>query len=149
QALQELRVVIGVLREDDLANNEATEERRNGAAAGARPTGAPDGSAERPQPTLADLSRLVDESRGAGVKVDPDNRAPDASAMPASPGRTAYRIVQEGLTNARKHAQGQPVRVAVAGSAGSHLVIDIRNPLAGGLVGGTRVPGGGPGLGVW
>ena len=146
QALEELREVIGVLREDDLANNQATEERRNGAAAGARPTGAPDGSAERPQPTLADLSRLVDESREAGVQVDLDNRVPDASAMPASTGRTAYRIVQEGLTNARKHAQGQPVRVAVAGSAGSQLVIDIRNPLAGGPIVGTPVPGSGTGL---
>jgi signal transduction histidine kinase len=145
QALEELREVIGVLREDGLANNEATGERRNGAAPGARPTGAP-GSTERPQPTLADLSRLVAESREAGVQVDLDNRVPDASAMPASTGRTAYRIVQEGLTNARKHAQGQPVRVAVAGSAGSQLVIDIRNPLAGGPIVGTPVPGSGTGL---
>ena len=146
QALEELREVIGVLREDDLAPTNVIEERRNGAASGGRQTGAPDESTERPQPTLADLSRLVDESREAGVQVDLDNRVPDVSAVPASTGRTAYRIVQEGLTNARKHAQGQPVRVAVGGSAGSRLIIDIRNPMAGSLVGARPVPGSGTGL---
>jgi signal transduction histidine kinase len=146
QALEELREVIGVLRGDDLVTAETTEKRRNGAASGARPAGSLDGSTERPQPTLADLSRLIDESREAGVQVDLDNRVLDASSMPTSTGRTAFRIVQEGLTNARKHAQGQPVRVAIAGAAGSRLDIDILNPLADVLVAATPVPGSGTGL---
>jgi signal transduction histidine kinase len=146
QALEELREVIGVLRGDDLVESEATEQQLNGASEAARPAGSLDGSSERPQPTLADLSRLVDESREAGVQVDLDNRVLDASSVPTSTGRTVYRIVQEGLTNARKHAQGQPVRVAVAGNAGSRLVIDIRNPLPDVLVVGTPVPGSGTGL---
>jgi signal transduction histidine kinase len=146
QALEKLREVIGVLRGDDLVDHEATEERRNGAAASTPPAGSLDASTERPQPTLADVWRLVDESREAGVQVDLDTRVLDASSVPASTGRTAYRIVQEGLTNAHKHAQGQPVRVAVAGSAGSRLVIDIRNPLADGLLVGAPVPGSGTGL---
>jgi len=146
QALEELREVIGVLRGDDLVAAQAPEERQNGAAPGARPAGSLDGSTERPQPTLADVSQLIDESREAGVQVDLDNRVLDASSVPTSTGRTAFRIVQEGLTNARKHAQGQPVRVTIAGTAGSRLDIDIRNPLADVLVAATPVPGSGTGL---
>jgi signal transduction histidine kinase len=44
--------------------------------------------------------------------------------------RTAYRVVQEGLTNARKHAAGQPVRVALRGGPGEGLEIDVRNGLS-------------------
>ncbi|MEK8172910.1 histidine kinase [Streptomyces sp. M19] len=63
----------------------------------------------RPQPTLADLPRLVEESRRAGMRVtlcDQVVRADGGAAdgLPSATGRTAYRIVQEGLTNARKHA---------------------------------------------
>ena len=104
QALQDLREVIGVLRTD-------------------RPEGAP----EPPQPTLDALPALADESRSAGAKVRLDVRIEPAT-VPAGTGRTAYRIVQEGLTNARKHAPGATVRVAVAGAAGDGLSIEIRNP---------------------
>ena len=121
QALQDLREVIGVLRAD-------------------RPDGAP----EPPQPTLDALPALADESRSAGAKVRLDVRIGPAS-VPAGTGRTAYRIVQEGLTNARKHAPGATVRVAVAGSAGDGLSIDIRNPWP--LAGRTAaIPGTGTGL---
>ena len=54
----------------------------------------------------------------------------DAGDLPPALGRTAYRVVQEGLTNARKHAPGQPVRITMAGEPGGRLVIDIRNPTA-------------------
>jgi signal transduction histidine kinase len=93
QALQDLREVIGVLRTD--------------AGGGAAP--------ERPQPTIADLPGLADESRAAGMRVrlDLDVTGPD---VPALTGRTAYRIVQEGLTNARKHAPGAAVTVAITGT---------------------------------
>ena len=104
QALQDLREVIGVLRAD-------------------RPDDAP----EPPQPTLRALPALADESRSAGVKVNLDVRIEPAT-VPDGTGRTAYRIVQEGLTNARKHAPGATVRVEVAGAAGDGLSINIRNP---------------------
>jgi signal transduction histidine kinase len=117
QALEELRDVIGVLR-DPLADDDG-----------------------RPQPVLADLPRLVQESRDAGAAVALDDQA--GALVPAAIGRTAYRVVQEGLTNARKHAPGQPVRITMAGKPGGRLVIDIRNPTA--TVPST-VPGAGTGL---
>ncbi len=105
QALQDLREVIGVLRED--------------APGGAAP--------ERPQPTLGELPALAGESREAGVKVRLDVRL-DETAVPDLTGRTAYRIVQEGLTNARKHAPGTTVTVTLTGAAGTGLSIEVRNP---------------------
>jgi signal transduction histidine kinase len=81
QALQDLRDVLGVLRTDN-------------------------GGELRPQPTLADLTALVEESRDAGLHIAEDYKDVDVDAVPTVIGRTAYRIVQEGLTNVRKHADG-------------------------------------------
>ncbi|MDP9799043.1 signal transduction histidine kinase [Catenuloplanes nepalensis] len=121
QALQDLREVIGVLREP-----------------------AADGGPERPQPTLTDLNTLVEESRAAGARVTLE--LPDgAESPPDAVGRTAYRMVQEGLTNARKHAPGALVTVSVAGAPGSGLTIRVRNP--GPItVGAPVLPGAGTGL---
>jgi signal transduction histidine kinase len=121
QALQDLREVIGVLRED-------------------RAEDLP----ERPQPTLGDLPALAEESRTAGVKVRLEVDI-EAAEVPAGTGRTAYRIVQEGLTNARKHAPGTAVRVAVTGAAGDGLTIEIRNPWPVGTAAAV-IPGTGTGL---
>lgn len=133
EALEELREAIGVLRDPD------------GAAV--------DG--DRPQPTLADLPELVDESRRTGAPVELGCRL-DLDAVPTGIGRHAYRIVQEGLTNARKHAPGARVRVTVDGSPGAALTVELRNPrsavghLGAGLPGagpaGAGVPGAGAGL---
>lgn len=120
QALQDLREVIGVLRDD-----------------------AGDGAPERPQPSLTDLPALIDESRRAGMAVKWDNQVPDVSVVPANIGRSAYRTVQEGLTNARKHAPGAAVRVMVGGSVGSGLTIEVRNPL---VKAAPEIPGAGAGL---
>jgi signal transduction histidine kinase len=121
QALDDLREVIGVLREDD------------------EPGGAP----ERPQPTIADLGALLEESRDAGMRVRGDLAV--AEGVPTSVGRNAYRVVQEGLTNARKHAPGCAVDVAVAGAPGDGLTIEMRNPLpVGALV--AEIPGAGTGI---
>nr|WP_229859849.1 histidine kinase [Streptomyces poonensis] len=120
EALQDLREIIGVLRAGD-----------------------PD-DAGRPQPTLAALGTLVTESREAGTKVVLDHRVTDPAAVPASVGRTAYRIVQEGLTNARKHAPGAEVTVSVAGAPGDGLTVAVRNPAPPGEV--PSVPGSGQGL---
>lgn len=124
QALEELREVIGVLREEE-------DE--------------PEG---RPQPVLSDVPRLVREARDAGQHVDLHDTVAAPAALPASAGRTAYRLVQEGLTNARKHAPGQPVRVRVEGEPGQELTIELSNPLPPALPGRAvpLVPGSGTGL---
>ncbi len=106
QALEELRGVLGVLRA------------QHPIAAGARP--------ELPQPTLADLDDLVSETRLAGLEVDVVSRLQTAD-VPDTLSRNAYRIIQEALTNARKHAAGSAVTLAVGGTRGDRLTITVRN----------------------
>jgi signal transduction histidine kinase len=106
QALEELRQVIGLLREEGDAHDETA-----------------------PQATLADLPRLFSEARQAGQPVQVRDEIADAVALPAPTARTSYRVVQEGLTNARKHAPGRPVEVLLRGTPGTRLLIDVRNPL--------------------
>ena len=129
QALEELREVIGLLRDDDLTDVTA---------------------GSRPLPGLAELPELIGESRAAGtpVAVTQDGWAPDD--VPAGLGRTVYRVVQEGLTNVRKHAQGEPARVALKGRAGESLDITVVNRLrpagAAGVPGPVLLAGTGAGL---
>ena len=109
-ALTELREVLGVLRD---------------------PSGAP--AAAPPQPTLADLPALVEEARALGVAVRVDHAGRTRDDLPrlaVTTSRHAYRIVQECLTNARRHAPGAPVDVVVDGRAGGELRIRVANPLA-------------------
>lgn len=99
------------------------------------------GHPQAPQPSLADVPRLVAEVEGAGQGVA--YRADvDASLLPASTGRHAYRVVQEALTNARKHAPGATAAVTLAGRPGDALMITVRNP----LTSSTSGPGAGLGL---
>jgi len=105
QALDELREVITVLRDDD------------------------DVDGKHPLPGLADLDGLITETRDAGTAVDVTRRVTQPEDLPGGLGRTAYRVVQEGLTNARKHAPGQPVRVLLAGKPGGRLVVELANPV--------------------
>ncbi|MGW0824804.1 sensor histidine kinase [Streptomyces sp. NPDC002845] len=120
EALQDLREIIGVLRAGESDD------------------------AGRPQPTLGALDTLVAQSREAGMKVVLDQRVTASAAVPASVGRTAYRIVQEGLTNARKHAPGAEVTVTLSGAPGEGLTVVVRNPAPEGDV--PHVPGSGQGL---
>ena len=85
QALDELREVISVLRDSEI------EEMPGG----------------RPQPTFGDLTALVSESRDAGTEILYAEAVTAPDSLPPATGRTAYRVVQEGLTNARKHAAGR------------------------------------------
>lgn len=87
----------------------------------------PEAPPEPPQPTLADLDQLVADARAAGQKVDVQVTG-DLGGLGAIASRHAYRIVQEGLTNARKHAPGAPVALTVDAVAGLRLVVS--NPLA-------------------
>ncbi|KUL55315.1 histidine kinase [Streptomyces sp. NRRL F-4489] len=117
QALQDLREVLAVLR-------------------------AP--AAALPQPTLADLHRLVAESCAAGMRVRLVKEIPEA--VPDLIGRTVYRVVQEALTNVRKHAPGAVARVAVTGTAGEGLRVEVANGPAGARSAGRPGGPGGHGL---
>ncbi len=101
EALEEMRRLLGVLREDG------------------------DGGELLPQPGLGLLGDLVEHARGAGVDV---TLAVDGDPRPLSPGLdlSAYRIVQEGLTNVRKHAAGAPARVTVTW-APRELALEVRD----------------------
>ncbi|GAB3427113.1 histidine kinase [Flindersiella endophytica] len=88
---------------------------------------------DRPQPALTDLPGLVDQTRATGTPVTLDNRLDSPAAVPESVGRHLYRVVQEGLTNAHKHAPGRAVRVTLDGSPGEGVSVSLRNP-AGGTV---------------
>ncbi|ATY98993.1 sensor histidine kinase [Streptomyces bacillaris] len=121
EALQDLREIIGVLR-------------------GPGDTG----EGERPQPTLTTLDALIEESRQAGMRVTLDQRVAAPEAAPAATGRTVYRIAQECLTNARKHAPGAEVTVTVTGGPGDGLTVEVANPAPNEPF--ERVPGSGQGL---
>jgi signal transduction histidine kinase len=121
QALEELREVISVLRDSEI------EELPGG----------------RPQPTFSDLTALVDESRDAGTEIRYDEAVTSPESLPPATGRTAYRVVQEGLTNARKHAAGRPVTLVVKGRPGEMLQIELTNPRGNGI---PLAPGSGIGL---
>src|SRR5690606_3318096 len=93
QALQDLRDVIGVLRFQ-----------------------APGAERARPLPTRRQLTALAEEAEEAGTRVTVHLAADlDPAAVPEATSRTAYRVVQEALTNVRKHASGADAEVRVAG----------------------------------
>jgi signal transduction histidine kinase len=124
QALEELRDVIGVLRQEPGQGRPSTV----------------------PQPTLADIPSLVEETRRSGAKVDFEMRVDGAAAAPGPLGRDAYRIVQEALTNISKHAGGTRARVRVEGAPDHGLHVSVRNPTAVGAHDRPALPGSGTGL---
>lgn len=100
QALEELREVLGVLRTDP-------------------------GRPEPPQPSLDRVPDLVADARASGLDVGLTSTV--TATPPDGVGRTCYRIVQEALTNAAKHAPGAVVRVTLEGDPGGSLGIGVRN----------------------
>jgi len=106
QALEELRDFLGLLRS---APAEPDDQGTNVDSA----------------PLAPDLTRLVAESRAVGVQIDLVEDGPPSLAAPLVR-RTAYRIVQEALTNVLKHAAGAPVRVQVSYD-GAWIRLSVRN----------------------
>ncbi|MEV8371881.1 histidine kinase [Kribbella sp. NPDC056861] len=121
-ALADLDHVLGLLRDD----------RRPGAETA-------------PQATLGNLTRLVDATRAGGITVEV-RRTGDLEQLPAAVSREAYRIVQEGLTNAIRHAGRPAGEVCVdvlINLDKSGLLLELTNPVA---AGGADHSGGGRGL---
>jgi signal transduction histidine kinase len=107
QALDDLRGVLGVLRDPE--------------------SGQP---LEAPQPTYRDLAPLVETVRSAGVRLTYDDRLGESGTeLPDVIGRTVFRIVQEGMTNAVRHAPGTALQIVVSGSREDGVSVELRNPL--------------------
>jgi len=112
-SLEEMRHLLGVLRDGD------------------------EGGELAPQPGLAELGALVEHARAAGLDVSVEI---DGEPRELAPGLdlSAYRIVQEALTNVRRHASGAPARVRVSW-ADDAVAIEVRDSGPGGHVnGGTQ-----------
>ncbi|UKY52707.1 sensor histidine kinase [Streptomyces inhibens] len=131
QGLAEMRRLIGLLR--DPKTTETAEE-------------------PAATPTLDGLDALITQTRANGTSsgltfVLDDARSPDgqgAGRTPAAVELAAYRIVQESLTNALKHAAPGEVRVRIAHERGGALTVAVRSPFADRP--GPRAPGSGTGL---
>lgn len=117
EALTDLRSVLGVLRDSE--------------------TGA---VLDRPQPTHADVAGLVENAREAGMRISLEDSIED-QPVPSVLGRTLYRIIQEGITNASKHAPGTTLAIRLSGSAQGGVEFELRNPPG-------FSPGSGPGGGL-
>ena len=116
ECLAEVRTTVGMLCEDDAAGGRASTA---------------------PLPGTADLPALVDQFRSAGADVTFTVEG-DTGGLPATAGLAIYRILQEALTNAVKHAPGAPTEVRLTVSPGEvALTADSQ-----------AVPGTGSGLGV-
>ncbi|MGP9616226.1 histidine kinase [Arthrobacter sp. AOP36-A1-22] len=109
-AVSELREVLGVLRDPATVSNEP--------------------HSTTPPPTLGRLEALLAESREAGTPTVLEGNPPSATELEGlddTSSRTVFRVLQEGLTNARKHAPAQTVYVRLAGRAGERLTVSLRN----------------------
>lgn len=107
ETLANLRLVVGILRDSaDPAGHDAAT----------------------PQPTLADVPQLVDLARRAGSDV---HEATHGEPFPLAPTvqLTVYRVLQEALSNARRHAPGTPVHVETSWTP-DDLVLTVRNATA-------------------
>ncbi len=133
EALDEMRRMLGALRQADDADARADGTGLVAAGSGlsAQPATPADGAAAPlfPAPGLADLDRLVARTAGAGVRVDL-TRFGEPRDLPASIDLSAYRIVQEALTNVVKHARTSSCRVLL-GYRDDELTIEVTDDGAG------------------
>ncbi|NVI88775.1 sensor histidine kinase [Actinomadura sp. BRA 177] len=119
-ALTELRRVLGVLRAED-------------------------GAEIAPQPSLERLDELIGNARNAGLRVEARLDG-NLAGLPPGVGLTAYRILQEALSNAMRHAPGSRVDVQVSQDGGIVWLGVVNGPPGGGQVPRPPLPGGGHGL---
>ncbi|MGH3239142.1 MAG: sensor histidine kinase [Spirillospora sp.] len=119
-ALTEMRRILGVLRSED-------------------------GVETAPQPSLERLDELVGNARAAGLRVE-TRLDGDLAGLPPGVGLTAYRILQEALSNAMRHAPGSRVEVEVSREGGIVWLGVVNGPPGEGQAPGPGIPGGGHGL---
>ncbi|EHK80176.1 two-component histidine kinase [Saccharomonospora azurea SZMC 14600] len=106
-ALTEMRAIIKLLRAEDAATEDNVSP-----------------------PRLAELSKLIESATAAGIHVEVHNALDDAGVeLPAAVDLAAYRIAQEALTNAIKHAPGARASVSIRHSEGM-ITLEISNELA-------------------
>ena len=102
EALTEMRGLLGVLRSPDAGDSDGESGDR----------GVPAAAELAPQPRLEDVPELVASARRSGARVTLD-LADNSKKLPQGVGLTVYRIVQESLSNAARHAPGAAVSVVV------------------------------------
>jgi signal transduction histidine kinase len=136
EALDEMRRMLGALRQadesdgglrgsrDDAGPDTETDEAADGGTAGGGGT-----APLSPAPGLANLDRLISRTAGAGVRVDV-TRCGQPRELPASIDLSAYRIVQEALTNVVKHARTSACQVLI-GYGRDELVLEVTDNGAG------------------
>ncbi|MFJ2742652.1 sensor histidine kinase [Streptomyces sp. NPDC087440] len=143
QALTELREMLGVLRSGEAVVREA-------AAAGPQPLAAVGAAAAAAAaaaeggPCLADVEMLVEQSRAAGmvVELSVDGEPVECGALVE---QTAYRVVQEALTNVHKHAAGAKAWVRLAYRDGE-VAMQVENGVSDAGAVEVGLPSGGNGL---
>lgn len=100
EALTELRRMVGLLRDED--------------------------ASYVPAPGLSRLQDLADQACSGGIAVEIETHG-TARSLPAGVDLTAYRVIQEALTNARKHAPGCSAHISVDYSSQRLLALEVRN----------------------
>ncbi|MFI8370453.1 sensor histidine kinase [Streptomyces sp. NPDC085466] len=141
QALTELREMLGVLREEAVP---AAVEAVPLAAVGRAAAAAAEAAASEEGPGLGALEELCEQSRLAGAVVELVELG-ESGAYPVEVGRTAYRVVQEALTNVHKHAPGAEVVVRVA-HRGAEVAMQVENGPSVEGAADAGLPSGGNGL---
>ncbi|WP_433398500.1 sensor histidine kinase [Streptomyces sp. CA-146814] len=145
QALTELREMLGVLRSGDALVAPAAGD--GGAvplASVAQAAAAVAAAASEDGPRLSELEALVAQSRQAGMVVE---LSVDGELRPYAPEveQTAFRVVQEALTNVHKHAAGAKTWVRLA-HRGSEVAMQVENGPSDAAVADAGLPSGGNGL---
>ncbi|QGV80215.1 sensor histidine kinase [Streptomyces ficellus] len=147
QALTELREMLGVLRAGDRAPARETVPLAavgRAAAAVASAAGAGEVPGVEDGPCLDAVAELVEQSRQAGMVVELLVMGEARSYGPRVES-TAYRVVQEGLTNVHKHAAGAKVVVRLA-HRGDEVAMQVENGPSDGKAADAGLPSGGNGL---
>lgn len=142
QALTELREMLGVLRSGD--GFTAAPEGRVPLASVGRAAAAAAAAAAEDGPRLREVELLIAQSREAGMTVE---LSVDGELRPYAPEveQTAYRVVQEALTNVHKHAAGARTWVRLA-HRGVEVAMQVENGPTDGATADAGLPSGGNGL---
>uniref|UniRef100_A0AAU2V9Y6 histidine kinase n=1 Tax=Streptomyces sp. NBC_00003 TaxID=2903608 RepID=A0AAU2V9Y6_9ACTN len=142
QALTELREMLGVLRAADQQRVAVRVDPVPLAAVGVAAAAA--AAAVEEGPCLADVEALVGQSREAGMVVELMVQG-EARGYDALVEQTAYRVIQEALTNVHKHAAGAKVMVRLARRE-AEVAMQVENGPADGVTADAGLPSGGNGL---